>query len=179
MIVHFTIGAASPWPFPKGRGEKRKVGESNPIQPDHGRLLSKQLPQPIRIPSVLLQWSHRELNPDLQPAALASSRWTMAPFLQMGPSTAWRHPPLSDRPNKKSPMSLRHQALAISRGIGGLVSQAQGMAGQRTGRMLGQAPDPSPSALVTRPQRNHRFSSLIWGPARPGSRPLQDSQLLQ
>jgi hypothetical protein len=40
MIVHFTIGA------------KRKVGESNPIQPGEGQLVSTQPPQPIRIPSV-------------------------------------------------------------------------------------------------------------------------------
>ncbi len=33
-------------------GHKRKVGESNPIQPLIGRLVSNQIPEPVRLPSV-------------------------------------------------------------------------------------------------------------------------------
>ena len=33
-------------------GRQRKVGESNPIQPLIGRLVSNQFPEPVRLPSV-------------------------------------------------------------------------------------------------------------------------------
>ena len=58
--------------------QRRKVGESNPIQPGHGQLVSTQLPEPFRIPSVC-QWTDRESNPDLRHARAVSSRWTISP----------------------------------------------------------------------------------------------------
>jgi hypothetical protein len=50
MIIRFTIG-----PF------KRKVGESNP-QPIIGRLVSNQLPEPVRLPSVQLVYAFLHLQ---------------------------------------------------------------------------------------------------------------------
>ncbi len=47
-----------------------------------------------------LQWTHRELNPDRQPAELASSRWTMGPFQWTAGESNPDHPrakPVSSR----------------------------------------------------------------------------------
>ena len=43
-------------------GRKRKVGESNPIQPLIGRLVSNQLPEPVRLPSVQLVYAFLHLQ---------------------------------------------------------------------------------------------------------------------
>ena len=43
-------------------GRKRKVGESNPIQPLIGRLVSNQFPEPVRLPSVQLVYPFLHLQ---------------------------------------------------------------------------------------------------------------------
>ena len=72
MIIHFTIGATTVI-FPA----RRKAWDLNPHDPKVARF-SKPARQTVSgyLP---FQWSHRESNPDCQPAALVSSRWTMAP----------------------------------------------------------------------------------------------------
>ncbi len=45
------------------------------------RLVSNQVPEPVRLPSVF-QWTHRELNSDSRHARAVSSRWTMSPLFQ-------------------------------------------------------------------------------------------------
>lgn len=69
--VHFTIepsaegGGIEPYPTPFP-----------------GQLVSNQIPEPVRLPSVLIEWSHRELNPDFRNAIAVSSRWTMTPSVE-------------------------------------------------------------------------------------------------
>ena len=46
-----------------------------------GRLLVRELPSPLGHRTMLsVQWTHRELHPDLRHATPASSYWTMSPF---------------------------------------------------------------------------------------------------
>ena len=69
--VHFTIepsaegGGIEPYPTPFP-----------------GQLVSNQIPEPVRLPSVFIEWSHRELNPDFRNAIAVSSRWTMTPSVE-------------------------------------------------------------------------------------------------
>ena len=57
---------------------------------------------------MFLKWTHRELNPDLQSAELASSPWTMSPCGQAGDC----RPEVGGR-NKKSSLSLRSVAFSL------------------------------------------------------------------
>ena len=59
---------------------QRKARDSNPHGPcgePHGLANRPGQPYPA---TFRIQWTHRESNPDLQPAELVSSRWTMSPF---------------------------------------------------------------------------------------------------
>ena len=46
-----------------------------------GRLVSNQVPEPVRLPSVC-KWTDRESNPDFRHARAVSSRWTISPIVE-------------------------------------------------------------------------------------------------
>ena len=77
MIVHFTIEAHAP--FTSGRQGIRT------LIPTSGNRLSRAARPTVPGYLPFLQWTHRELNADLQTASLMSSLWTMSPFLFSGP----------------------------------------------------------------------------------------------
>ena len=58
---------------------RRCPGSRTLVSTGENRVSSAARQTGIRLPSIF-QWTRRELNPDLQPAALASSRWTTSPI---------------------------------------------------------------------------------------------------
>ena len=70
---------------------QRKAWESNPHDPKVARF-SKPARRAVSgyLPK-LLQWTHRESNPDYRHAIAVSSRWTMSPFFSSGPHGSRTH----------------------------------------------------------------------------------------
>lgn len=69
----------------------------------------------IRLPSEIThQWTDRELNPDLQTAGLASSRWTISPCSSSGPPGT--RTPIAWMQTKRLPLG---PAALVSRGPSG------------------------------------------------------------